>query len=509
MKKSPSKILLLVLLVCFVGVLCLTFVACNKDQMPSDKGGNGSSAIEPTPAPDTPTEPEPDPEPTPDPTPNPEPTPNPDPTPEPTPNPDPTPEPEPEPEPEPLPEVQLVLDGSYRIGSHILELARTDMAFAYNFTFGNGDTEGITLNRSTLTYYDIPLDAKYIEMKAIGGVYNGVKYLDSNTVRYKIPISNYTVKYRGKILSILDVERKELRLLSISELGIGKRTEESGENALVGTPYYKGEGGYMIVEGKDTYHAYQKIYWRIPHVKSLGELFDKIPDLLYYDVVAVERIDDTNRFELEDYKYYMQNEIIPYMQKNYPRYAEFFKTTDMNDYEIRNYIGYGEYDTRYDHERQYAFADLKNKEGRTLHLELSMDMLYGSVGNWKYVREHKMLFSQVKTVDPYMTEKLHSFDVYPMSYFDDEGDRTYYADFEYDNKIIKDSITDFPYIYPTINYYLEGEQKDEIWERLLSDSEIYEQAYADEIREKLKQPDENESNDNAGFNEEAACTLIR
>ena len=102
-----------------------------------------------------------------------------------------------------------------------------------------------------------------------------------------------------------------------------------------------------------------------------------------------------------------------------------------------------------------------------------------------------------------MTEKLRSFDVYPMSYFDDEGDRTYYADFEYDNKIIKDSITDFPYIYPTINYYLEGEQKDEIWERLLSDSEIYEQAYADEIRENLKQPDENESNDNAGSNEEA------
>lgn len=499
--------MLLVLLVCFVGVLCLTFVACNKDQLPSDKGGNGSSAIEPTPAPDTTTEPEPEPtpEPTPEPDPTPEPTPNPDPTPDPTPNPDPT--PEPEPEPEPLPEVQLVLDDSYRIGSHILELARTDMAFAYNFTFGNGDTKGITLNRSTLTYYDIPLDAKYIEMKAIGGVYNGVKYLDSNTVRYKIPINNYTVKYQGKILSILDVTREKLRLSSISELGIGKLTEENGESAVTGISYYKGKGGYLLLKGIsddiNVYGHHKKIFWRVSSVKSYGELFDRIPDLVYNDELAVERIDDTNRFELEDYKYYMQNEIIPYMQKNYPQYAEFFKTTDMNDYEIRNYVGFGIYDTRYDHERQYAFADLKNKEGRTLHLELSMDMRYGSVANWKYVREHKMLFSQVKTVDPYMTEKLHSFDIYPMSYFDDEGDRTYYADFEYDNKIIKDSITDFSYIYPTINYYLEGEQKDEIWERLLSDSEIYKQAYADEIRENLKQPDENESDDNADFDEEA------
>ena len=267
----------------------------------------------------------------------------------------------------------------------------------------------------------------------------------------------------------------------------GALEEENGESALEGTSFYKGIGGYLLINGKDQNGVKKKIFWRVPNVTSVGELFDKVPELIYNNELSVEEVNDTNRFELEDFKYYMQNEIIPHMQANYPKYAEFFKTCDMNDYEISNYVGFGVYCTRYDHERQQVSVDLKNAEGRALHLEISMDMLYGSVENWKYVREHNMLFSKVRESDPYMTEKLHSYDIYPTSYFDNKDDKAIVPNDEFNKKIIDTESNVVVYIYPSLNYYYEGEVKDELWEKHLSHLEIYPMPHADEIRKQLKE----------------------
>ena len=206
---------------------------------------------------------------------------------------------------------------------------------------------------------------------------------------------------------------------------------------------------------------------------SLGEMFDKIPQIVYYDDLYVEEVNDTNRFELEDFKYYMQNEIIPHMQENYPKYATFFNTCDMADYEISNYVGFGVYYERYDHEAPMVFVDLKNAQGRTLHLEFQMDMRFGSVATWKYVREHKMLFSQVKTINPRMSEELHSYWIFPTTYFDNDGDKAIKPNEEFNQKIIDTEINGLAYIFPSINYYFNGQERDALWVAHLSDLIIY------------------------------------
>ena len=281
--------------------------------------------------------------------------------------------------------------------------------------------------------------------------------------------------------------KEKLKLSEVTTFKFGALEEENGESALQGTSFYKGEGGYLLIEGKDADGVQKKIFWRVPGVTSVGELFDSVPQLVYNNELSVAEVNDTNRFELEDFKYYMQNEIIPHMQENYPKYAEFFKTCDMNDYEISNYIGFGVYCTRYDHERQQVSVDLKNAEGRALHLELSMDMRYGSVSNWKYVREHNMLFSQVREVDYRMSEKLHSYDIYPTSYFDNNNDKAIIPNDEFNQKIVDTEINGLAYIYPSLNYYFEGEVKDELWEKYLSDLTCYPMPHANEIRKQLEE----------------------
>ena len=384
-----------------------------------------------------------------------------------------------------MPEVQLKLPYGYMIGRKWIQLAHNDEAFAYHVSFGNGEEK--VFNRSTWTFYDIPVGAQYIEYKAIGGVFNGVKYLDSEPRKFDIPYWHYPVMYLGKEYKVVDLIKEKLKLSEITSFRFGSLEEENGESAIRGTCFYKGVGGYLLIEGKDADGVQKKIFWRSSGVTSLGELFDSVPELYYNNVLSVEEVNDTNRFELEDFKYYMQNEIIPHMQKNYPKYAEFFKTCDMNDYEISNYVGFGVYCKRYDHERQQVSVDLKNAEGRALHLELSMDMEDGIVFNWQYVREHKMLFSQVNEVDHRVSEKLHSYDIYPTSYFDGEGCKAIIPNDEFNQKIIDTEIDSLTKIYPSLNFYFEGEVKDELWEKYLSDLYCYPMPHADEIREQLRE----------------------
>ena len=391
-----------------------------------------------------------------------------------------------DPELEPMTEVKLEMPSNgYNIGWHWYQLPYVDNAFAYKFTFGNGDDEGIILNRSTLTFYDIPIDAKYIEYKALGGVLNGVRYLDSDSRRVDLAFWHYPVKYQSETYSVRKLLKKELKLSEITSIKFGKLEEEHGESALDGTSFWRGRGGYLLIEGSDSNGVPKKLYVKIlGKDMSLGEMFDKIPQIVYYDDLYVEEVNDTNRFELEDFKYYMQNEIIPHMQENYPKYAAFFNTCDMADYEITNYVGFGVYYDRYDHEAQIVSVDLKNAQGRTLHLELAMDMKYGSVENWKYVREHNMLFSQVAIVDPYMTEKLHSYWIYPTTYFDNDGDKAIKPNEEFNQKIIDTESNGIAYIYPSINYYLNGEEKDTLWDEHLSYLSIYPMPFLSKIKNK-------------------------
>ena len=394
-----------------------------------------------------------------------------------------------------MPEVQLKLAKGYRIGQKYIELPFIEEAFAYAVSFGNGEEK--VFNRSTWTFYDIPLDAKYIEYKALGGVFNGVKYLDSEPSKYDIPFWHYPVEYRGKTYHIKDLIKEKLKLSEVTTFKFGALEEENGESAVRGTSFYKGEGGYLLINGKDENGVQKKIFWRVSGVTSLGELFDKVPELVYNNELSVEEVNDTNRFELEDFKYYMQNEIIPHMQANYPKYAEFFKTCDMNDYEISNYVGFGVYCTRYDHERQQVSVDLKNAEGRTLHLELSMDMRFGSVSTWKYVREHNMLFHQVKTINPRMSEELHSYDIYPTSYFDNKNDKAIVPNDEFNQKIVDTELDGLAYIFPSLNYYFEGEVQDEMWKKHLSELICYPMPHADEIRKQLEEEKANEASASA------------
>ena len=391
-----------------------------------------------------------------------------------------------DPELEPMTEVKLEMPSNgYNIGWHWYQLPYVDNAFAYKFTFGNGDDDGIILNRSTLTFYDIPIDAKYIEYKALGGVLNGVRYLDSDSRRVDLAFWHYPVKYQSETYSVRKLLKKELKLSEITSIKFGKLEEEHGESAIEGTSFWRGRGGYLLIEGSDSNGVPKKLCYLMPgKYMSLGEMFDRIPELVYYDELSVEAVNDTNRFELEDFKYYMQNEIIPHMQENYPKYAAFFNTCDMADYEITNYVGFGVYYDRYDHEAQIVSVDLKNAQGRTLHLELAMDMQYGSVENWKYVREHNMLFSQVKTVDPYMTEKLHSYWIYPTTYFDNDGDKAIKPNEEFNQKIIDTESNGIAYIYPSINYYLNGEEKDTLWDEHLSYLSIYPMPFLSKIKNK-------------------------
>ena len=391
-----------------------------------------------------------------------------------------------DPELEPMTEVKLEMPSNgYNIGWHWYQLPYVDNAFAYKFTFGNGDDDGIILNRSTLTFYDIPIDAKYIEYKALGGVLNGVRYLDSDSRRVDLAFWHYPVKYQSETYSVRKLLKKKLKLSEITSIKFGKLEEEHGESALSGTSFWRGRGGYLLIEGSDSNGVPKKLYYLIPGKDmSLGEMFDRIPELVYYDELSVEEVNDTNRFELEDFKYYMQNEIIPHMQEHFPKYAAFFNTCDMADYEITNYVGFGVYYSRYDHEAQIVSVDLKNAQGRTLHLELAMDMKYGSVENWKYVREHNMLFSQVKTVDPYMTEKLHSYWIYPTTYFDNDGDKAIKPNEEFNQKIIDTESNGIAYIYPSINYYLNGEEKDTLWDEHLSYLSIYPMPFLSKIKNK-------------------------
>ena len=391
-----------------------------------------------------------------------------------------------DPELEPMTEVKLEMPSNgYNIGWHWYQLPYVDNAFAYKFTFGNGDDDGIILNRSTLTFYDIPIDAKYIEYKALGGVLNGVRYLDSDSRRVDLAFWHYPVKYQSETYSVKKLLKKKLNLSEITSIKFGKLEEEHGESALSGTSFWRGRGGYLLIEGSDSNGVPKKLCYLMPgKYMSLGEMFDRIPGLVYYDELSVEAVNDTNRFELEDFKYYMQNEIIPHMQEHYPKYATFFNTCDMADYEITNYVGFGVYYSRYDHEAQIVSVDLKNAQGRTLHLELAMDMKYGSVENWKYVREHNMLFSQVAIVDPYMTEKLHSYWIYPTTYFDNDGDKSIKPNEEFNQKIIDTESNGIAYIYPSINYYLNGEEKDTLWDEHLSYLSIYPMPFLSKIKNK-------------------------
>ena len=380
-----------------------------------------------------------------------------------------------DPELEPMTEVKLEMpSGGYRIGKKLYELPWLDDAFAYKFTFGNGDEDGIILNRSTLTFYDIPIDAKYIEYKAIGGVFNGVRYLDSDSRRQDLAFWHYPVTYNSKEYHLIDLLKTKFKLSKITSFKFGKLEEEHGESALRGTSFYRGIGGYLLIEGSDSNGVPKKLYVKIlGKDMSLGEMFDKIPQIVYYDDLYVEEVNDTNRFELEDFKYYMQNEIIPHMQEHYPKYATFFNTCDMADYEITNYVGFGVYYSRYDHEAPMVFVDLKNAQGRTLHLEFQMDMRFGSVVTWKYVREHKMLFSQVKTINPRMSEELHSYWIFPTTYFDNDGDKAIKPNEEFNQKIIDTEINGLAYIFPSINYYFNGQERDALWVAHLSDLIIY------------------------------------
>lgn len=379
-------------------------------------------------------------------------------------------------EPEPMPEVKLeMLSGGYMIGRKWYQLPYVDNAFAYKFTFGNGDEDGIILNRSTLSFYDIPIDAKYIEYKALGGVLDGVRYLDSDSRRVDLAFWHYPVKYNSETYSVKNLLKEKFKLSKITSFKFGKLEEEHGESALSGTSFWRGRGGYLLVEGSDSNGVPKKLYQGISdkNYASLGELFDKIPELVYYDELSVEEVNDTNRFELEDFKYYMQNEIIPHMQEHFPKYAAFFNTCDMADYEISNYVGFGVYNSRYDHEDQVVSVDLKNAQGRTLHLELEMDMRFGSVENWKYAREHNMLFSQLETVSPYMKINLHSYWIFPTTYFDNDGDKAIKPNEEFNQKIIDTEIYWISYIFPSLNYYLNGEERDALWIAHLSDITIY------------------------------------
>ena len=391
-----------------------------------------------------------------------------------------------DPELEPMTEVKLEMpSGGYNIGGKWYQLPCVDNAFAYKFTFGNGDDDGIILNRSTLTFYDIPIDAKYIEYKALGGVLNGVRYLDSDSRRVDLAFWHYPVKYQSETYSVRKLLKKKLKLSEITSIKFGKLEEEHGESALKGTSFWRGRGGYLLIEGSDANGVPKKLYYLIPGKDmSLGEMFDRIPELVYYDELSVEEVNDTNRFELEDFKYYMQNEIIPHMQEHFPKYAAFFNTCDMADYEISNYVGFGVYNSRYDHEDQVVSVDLKNAQGRTLHLELEMDMRFGSVANWKYVREHKMLFSQVKTINPRMSEELHFYWIFPTTYFDNDGDKAIKPNEEFNQKIIDTESNGIAYIYPSINYYLNGEEKDTLWDEHLSYLSIYPMPFLSKIKNK-------------------------
>jgi len=115
-----------------------------------------------------------------------------------------------DPELEPMTEVKLEMPSNgYNIGWHWYQLPYVDNAFAYKFTFGNGDDDGIILNRSTLTFYDIPIDAKYIEYKALGGVLDGVRYLDSDSRRVDLAFWHYPVEYQSETYSVRKLLKKK------------------------------------------------------------------------------------------------------------------------------------------------------------------------------------------------------------------------------------------------------------------------------------------------------------